>query len=154
MTNPSTLTTTIRHQRKQHRFGPDAQCQRCGETDLGTLQATSLTLCAQCRLALQGKPGTERHHPAGRANDGFTAALPANPHALLSDAQLDWPPATLRNPDRDFHLTLAAWLRFFVDVFRQLATVAEGWARTLETYSAYLSTHLGPEWWKTMEQGS
>jgi hypothetical protein len=73
---------------------------------------------------------------------------------MLSDAQVDWPKETLRNPEHDFLRTLAAWLRFFADVFRYLSTQAVTWATTLESYSSYLATTLGPEWSANMNGGS
>ncbi len=71
---------------------------------------------------------------------------------MLSDAQVDWPKETLRNPDRDFLRILAAWLRFFADVFRYLSEQAVGWATTLETYSVHLAMMLGPRWWADIHE--
>ena len=149
-TPPPPLATTLRHRKKAVRFGPGATCTSCGSRDLLSLQATDPVLCAECRLTLAGKPTTERHHPAGRHNDAFTAPLPANPHAVLSDAQVDWPTETLRNPDHDFLRTLAAWLRFFADTFAHLSQQALLWATTLERYATHLAAVLGPTWWTTM----
>jgi hypothetical protein len=143
----SPLAKSLRQRKKQLTFGPDAACELCGETELRVLQQTISIRCAECRLAAAGKPTTERHHPAGRHNDDFAALLPANPHAVLSDAQYDWPRETLRNPDRDPLRTLAAWLRFFADTFRYLSEVAHTWATDLETYAIYLSKTAGPQWW-------
>ncbi len=147
MTQSSSLGKTLRHRRKDLRLGPDATCTQCGEADRRTLQLSEVVLCAECRLAFQGKPTTERHHPAGRHNDAFIAPLPANPHAALSDAQIEWPQETLRNPDRDFLRILAAWLRFFADTFRYLSKQVLTWATTLESYSQHLASTLGPQWW-------
>lgn len=149
----SSLATSLRHRKKTLRLGPDSTCTRCGESDQLSLQVTESILCAECRLALAGKPTTERHHPAGRHNDAFTALLPANPHAVLSDGQIDWPPETLRNPEHDFLRTLAAWLCFFADTFRYLSEQAYGWATTLESYSEHLATSLGSQWWAGIEEG-
>jgi len=154
MDDASPLARTLRHRKKTVRLGPDAVCSRCGAADPLILQGTGVVRCAECRLAETGKPTTERHHPAGRHNDSFTAPFPANPHAVLSDAQYDWPPETLRNPEHDFLRTLAAWLRFFADVFHYLSTQAVTWASTLERYSVHLGTTLGPQWWTRIEGSS
>ncbi len=150
----TTLAKTLRDRKKQLRLGPEAVCEACSETDPRTLQQTEVTLCAECRLALSGKPTTERHHPAGQHNDAFTAPLPANPHAVLSDAQHDWPPETLRNPNQDFLRLLAAWLRFFADTFRYLSEQAHTWATRLEQTSTYLVATLGPHWQGAVEGGA
>lgn len=149
----SSLSTTLRHRKKTLRLGTDASCSQCGENDRLMLQVTESILCAECRLGLAGKPTTEHHHPAGRHNDGFTSPLPANPHAVLSDGQIDWPRETLRNPEHDFLRTLAAWLRFFADTFRYLSEQAYGWATTLESYASHLSMTLGPQWWTGIKEG-
>jgi hypothetical protein len=150
------LNHTLRQHAKTQRFGPDANCQRCGESDTRTLQDTTVrtrptVLCAECRLAIQGKPTTERHHPAGRHNDAYAAPFPANTHAVLSDAQYDWPDPTRLNPDGDFLIRLAAWFRFFADTFAYLSTRARVWAETLEIYTTYLTEQLGPQWWTAMD---
>ncbi len=153
MDDTSPLSTSLRQRKKTVRYGPDAACTRCGEADQRTLQQTKLLLCAECRLAMTGKPTTERHHPAGQHNDAFRVPFPANPHAVLSDAQVDWPQATLRNPEHDFLRTLAAWLRFFADIFRYLSEQAVTWATTLEAYSVHLAMTLGPLWWTGIDGG-
>lgn len=151
---PPPLATTLRHRKKALRFGPDAACTVCGSRDPLSLQATDPVLCAECRLTVAGKPTTERHHPAGRHNDEFKASLPANAHAVLSDAQVDWPAATLRNPEHDFLRTLAAWLRFFADTFAYLSQQALLWATTLEAYAGHLTTVLGARWWTAVSEGA
>lgn len=152
---PSTSRSkTMRHRNKQLKLGPGTRCAGCSEADLRALQRTELVLCAECRLALSGKATSERHHPAGRHNDPFQAPFPANAHAILTDAQRDWPRETFRNPDRDFFLTLAAWLRFFADTFCHLAEVAMEWAAELERRATHVTQHLGPRWWTAMEEGS
>jgi hypothetical protein len=153
MDGSSDLKRALRHRGKELRLGKDARCARCGEADARALQRVELVLCAECRLALQGKSTAERHHPAGRRNDAFAAPLPANSHAVLSDAQHDWPAATLRNPEGDFLRTLAAWLRFFADTFRYLSGTVLVWATTLERYSEHLSATLGARWWADLEGG-
>jgi hypothetical protein len=154
MTQSASLGKTIRHRKKALRLGTDAGCDQCDESDHRVLQGVEPVLCAECRLARAGKPTTERHHPAGRHNDAFTAPLPANPHAAFSDAQIDWPPETLRNPEHDFLRILAAWLRFFADTFRYLSEQASLWATTLERYSLHLTGTLGPQWWTGIEEGA
>src|SRR4051812_48367218 len=108
----TTLKKAIRHQKKQIRLGPDACCASCQKADLLILQVATLVLCTECRLTLSSKSTTEKHHPTGQHNDSFSVPLPANAHAVLSDGQIDWPKATLLNPDGDFLRALAGWLRF------------------------------------------
>lgn len=154
MDQPTPLSKTLRYRNKELRLGPGAHCAGCGEADPRTLQGTAPVRCAECRLAGAGKATTERHHPAARRNDAFAAPFPANPHAVLTDAQHDWPTGTRRNPDGDFLLVLAAWLRFFADTFRHLAEVAGEWATELERLAAHVAQKLGPRWWTAIEGGN
>jgi len=142
----SDLNRVKRETVKRARLGQQAHCANCGASDIHTLQSAKVVLCAECRLTLQGKQATERHHPAGRHNDAAAFALPANDHASLSDGQNDWPLETLRNPHQDPLRRMAAWLRFFVDVFRHLAECAGEWAEMLESAADRLVAVDGVTW--------
>ncbi len=158
MTAKTTLAALAREHRKQERFGEEAACQLCRETDLPALRQIQLThpsdgsltvtLCAGCHVQLQGKRSTEDHHPAGRANDPFTVPIPATEHAILSDWQYDWPRATWRNPDGSPLLRAAAALRGWLDMLRLLLERTVGWIPAfLEQLDAVLRQHLGQRWW-------
>jgi len=140
------LNRVKRETAKRARLGQQAKCASCGANDLRVLQSATIVLCAECRLLRQSKQATERHHPAGRHNDPAAFGLPANDHATLSDAQYDWPPETLRNPHQDPLRRMAAWLRFFIDVFRHLADCAGEWAEMLESASDRLVAVDGVAW--------
>lgn len=158
------MTTTrfeqlAREHRKEQRLGDDTTCQFCGETDVRGLRQVTLdfptegqstvTLCASCHVQLQGKRPTEAHHPAGRANDPFTVPIPATEHAILSDAQYDWPQATWRNPDGSPLLKAAASMRGWLDILQLLLERTVGWIPAfLEALDAALRKHYGSRWWE------
>ncbi len=144
------LNRVKRASAKRARLGQQAECANCGVSDIRGLQSATVVLCAECRLTLQGKRDTERHHPAGRHNDLAAFALPANDHACLTDAQYDWATETLRNPHQDPLRRIAAWLRFFEDVFRYLAEHVQGWAHLLEAASDRLTAVDGVSWFNEM----
>jgi len=148
---------------KRERLGQYASCQHrnCNEDDPRCLQTPKRSdnsagdgvevLCAECRLDAQGKPRTERHHPAGRANDPFAVPMPANDHAVLGDMQLAWPAETLRNPDGNPLLAAAAALRDWLDVLRLLVDRTVGWIPDfLERMDALLREHVGARWWEAL----
>ena len=142
------LNRAIRRAIKGIRLGKDAECEECGERDILTLQlAGGHILCAECRLTQSGKSGVERHHPPGRRNDPFAVPLPANDHAILSDAQQDWPSETLKNQRRDALHRQAAWLRAIHDTRQHMADSSLPWAIELETLATYLTEKLGKRWW-------
>ena len=157
-TNQTNLAAIARQHRKQERLGDHDTCQFCGESEPAGLREvvlehlstgpTAVTLCASCHVQLQGKPLTEHHHPAGRANDPFTVPIPATDHAVLTDWQYDWPQATWRNPDGSPLLRAAASLRGWLDVLRLLIERTVGWIPTfLEQLDTVLHDQLGPSWW-------
>lgn len=161
MTTKTDYAALARAHRKQERFGEDGACQLCGETDVRGLRQVTLThpptgpltvtLCAGCHVQLQGKGSTERHHPAGQANDACTVALPATEHAVLSDAQYAWPPTTLRNPDGSPLLRAAASLRGWLDILQLLIERTVGRIpAVLEQLDAALCGQIGPCYWKSL----
>ncbi|MDP9357437.1 MAG: hypothetical protein M3R02_19540, partial [Chloroflexota bacterium] len=124
------LTTRARLERKRTRLGGDAVCAMCGESDLRCLHLVPqgrrdeavepLVLCANCHRRQQGQSVVEQHHPAGRSNNPATVALAANEHAIVSDAQHDWPRDTLRNPTGSPLLAASASVRGMGDLLRVL----------------------------------
>lgn len=153
------LEQLAREHRKEQRLGGSTSCQLCGEEDLRGLHQINLgsptegqftvTLCASCHVQLQGKRPTEAHHPAGRANDPFTVLIPATDHAVLSDAQYDWPRETWRNPEGSPLLVAAASLRGWLDILRLLIERTIGWIPALlEALDAALRKHHGSRWWE------
>jgi hypothetical protein len=152
------LAQLARDNRKRERLGDASTCHLCGEADVRGLRRVELvssiegpitvTLCASCHVQLQGKRLTEEHHPAGRANDPFTVPIPATEHAILSDAQYDWPRETWRNPDGSPLLAAAASLRGWLDILRLIIERTVGWIPAfLEALDALLRQQLGPRWW-------
>jgi len=92
----------------------------------------------------------DRHHPAGKANNPATVAIPVNGHrADLSVAQYDWPKETWENPLGSPLLAGAASIRGFCDTITYLIDELLLWiARMLEALDEYLKKRLGPEWWR------
>jgi hypothetical protein len=89
----------------------------------------------------------ETHHIAGEANSPITVEVPANDHrAVLSEAQYEWPPSTLRNVDGSPLLRAAAALRStvnFLELFtRWLTSITE----LLERLDSWLRKD-GSVWW-------
>lgn len=147
---------------KRARLGQYPACAECGESATSCLQRSRIrtadgttrttVLCADCRLVWQGKRPSERHHLAGRNNDPATAAIPANEHAILSDAQHDWPERTLRNPDGSPLLRAAGALRGWLDVLRVVLERTVGWIPDLlEFLDAALGKTLGDRWWEAAD---
>ncbi len=123
------LNRAVRHVRKRNRLGSRAVCELCGEHDIRVLfRKGKIIMCADCHLERQGKAPFENHHPAGRNNDDFNIPISANVHAILSDAQYDWPRETLSNPNQDFLREIAAWFRGIHDLLIHLAEMLLNWA--------------------------
>jgi hypothetical protein len=107
-------------------------------------------MCAECARKKQGKTTMDNHHIAGAANDPATIPIPVNDHrAILSEAQHDWPPPTLRNSLGSPMLRAAGCIRGFVDTVRYLLDSILIWiADLLEAADAYLTEVYGPQWWR------
>jgi hypothetical protein len=91
----------------------------------------------------------DRHHLAGKANSSVTDDVPVNDHrAVLSVAQLDWPPGTLENPAGCPLLAAAACIRGFIDWLKYKTDTLLRWiAEMLEALSAFMFEERGPRWW-------
>lgn len=155
------LTTIARLERKRTRLGGDAVCAVCGESDPRCLHlvpqgrqddtAEPVVLCANCHCRQQGQSVIEQHHPAGRANNPATVRIAANEHALLSDAQHDWPRDTLRNPTGSPLLAASASVRGMSDVLRVLLERVLVWLPAfLEWLDGRLRDLHGDRWWDTL----
>lgn len=151
--NPSDDDPIATHSRRavaQRRVGVDARCG-CGETRPEALIVGSKPMiCAECQRREQGKPTTDHHHVAGRANCDLTIPVPANDHrAILSEAQRCWPKETLQNPLGSPLLAAAATIRGFADTLQYLIEKCLLWpARLLEWLDSLLAKVLGPRWWR------
>lgn len=129
------------------RAGKNAHCA-CGETRVEALVAGG-SLCAACTRTTKGQTTLDDHHVAGRRNSRVTVPVPVNDHrAVLSEAQYDWPKATLENPAGCPLLLAAGCIRGFIDTAFYLIDRLLRWiAEMLELLSAVLVERLGPEWW-------
>jgi len=144
----------VRQQGKARRLPTGARCIDCGESDPLTLVRGSAPIrCMNCHADGRGKSRTERHHPSGRNNDPkLTVAISRNDHAVLSDAQQDWPERTLTNPDGSPLLKAAAAIRAWVDTLRLIMERAVGWIpEWLEALEEWLCQQVGDRWWEHFE---
>jgi hypothetical protein len=154
-----------RHDRKRDKLGQYAECSAsdCAENDIRCLRNAKVTgpdgvtvevvLCASCHVQWLGKRATEDHHLSGQSNDAFTISIPANEHAVLSDAQQDWPGGTLRNLDGSPLLAAAAAFRGWLDILRLMIDRTIGWIPPyLESLDSWLRTTAGNQWWTSFEQ--
>jgi len=141
--------------RKYHRKSKAArrlagQSCACGETQPEALVAGSVpTICAACARKQEGRSPLDHHHPAGKANNPATVAIPVNDHRNLNVLQYDWPWETWENPRGSPLLAGAASIRGFCDTITYLIDELLLWiARMLEALDEYLKKRLGPEWWR------
>lgn len=93
----------------------------------------------------------ERHHVAGKRNHDLTVSIPANDHAILTDAMYDWRKETRENPTGSPLLAGAACIRGFCDtvvhlIERLLLRVAE----LLEALHNELVHRLGEHYWQVL----
>jgi len=141
------IAAGARHAKAQRRVGQDARCA-CGENRSQALIAgRERSICYECDSRRLGKTTMETHHIAGEANSPITVEVPANDHrAVLSEAQYEWPPSTLRNVDGSPLLRAAAALRStvnFLELFtRWLTSITE----LLERLDSWLRKD-GSVWW-------
>lgn len=101
-------------------------CAICGLSDLRTLQAARVVMCAHCRVVLQGFTPVEDHHILGKSLSSFTVLLPANLHAVLTFMGLDHPPAD--SPDLKTLYTLRDWIEIFYEMTnREIESIEKDW---------------------------
>jgi hypothetical protein len=141
------IGTFARKSAARRRTGNRMRCV-CGETRAEAL-IKNTGICVECERKAKGHGVLDTHHVAGRANSSVVVRVPANDHrAELSDAQRDWPKATLENPRESPLLTAAACTRGFIDTARYLIEQLLSWvAEMLEILDEILVERLGPEWW-------
>ena len=140
----------VRKAKAQRRVGQGAACTQCGESRPEALVARSRPkLCQQCYQLNRGMKKTHGHHVGGKANSPVTLEVPANDHrATLSEAQREWPPKTLQNPDGSPLIALAATLRGVADFVGELVVqFMRSLADAAEQIDTWLRERYGL-WWK------
>ena len=143
----------LRSSKAARRVGTNQTCA-CGEHRPKALNAGSNPMtCESCKRQKEGKRITDHHHVAGRANSPETIPVFVNDHrAILSVAQYQWPPETLRNPHGNPLLRASACIRGFTDTLYYLIDKFLLWIpEFLETLNAFLTKKLGPNWWADTE---
>lgn len=110
-------------------------------------------ICAACKRIETGQTTDDDHHSAGEANSKATIPVFVNDHrAVLSVAQYDWPPETLKNPNGNPLLRASASIRGFTDTHYYLTENLLLWnPGFLEKLNAFLTEKFGPKWWKNTE---
>jgi hypothetical protein len=148
MDTQPTIKEIARLAAKQRRVGDGARCA-CGETDPRCLTRNGdIIRCYECAQIDAGRSPIEQHHVAGRRNSAQTVPIPANEHRILSDWQLDWHPATLRNPDGSPVLSAASAVEGWLNVLRLIIERTVGWIPDfLVRVDAWLREHLGDRYW-------
>jgi hypothetical protein len=132
------------------RVGNGSKCAFCGENRPAALiTGSNPTICEECMKRRKGKSTFDHHHVAGKANHSLTIPIPANDHrAILSEAQYDWPKATVENAYRSPLLAVAACIRGIYDTIEYLLNQLLLWAAEfVELLDAFLVSHFGPKWW-------
>lgn len=138
-----------RSSKAARRIGQNQQCA-CGEQRPEALIAGSdPMICAACERIKTGQQIADDHHPAGRANSPETIPIFVNDHrAILSVAQYEWPPETLRNLNANPLLRASACIRGFADTLFYLIEKFVLWIpEFLEKLNSFLTEKLGPQWW-------
>jgi pimeloyl-ACP methyl ester carboxylesterase len=141
-----------RRARAQRRVGAGAACTVCGETRAEALVARSRPrLCIQCYERRRGKKSTQGHHVGAKANAPLSVEIPANDHRTLSDAQYEWPPPTLQNPDGSPLIALAGCLRGIADFIGDLPEAEQNvvWATNYPPAADLFNAPMGTPAWKT-----
>lgn len=122
----------------------------CGEARPWALVPNSdPAICAECQRKNDGQRIDDDHHPAGKANNPTTIAIPVNDHrAELSPAQYDWPKQTRENATGSPLLAVAGSIRGFADtVIYLIEKLLLPGAEFCETLDTFLAEKLGPYWW-------
>jgi hypothetical protein len=143
------IATYRRKSVAEQRVGVNAKCA-CGESRPEALIAGTVPLiCFQCKLKNEGRSTTENHHPAGRANNPATIAIPVNDHwADLGTAQYEWPKTTIENPEGSPLIAAAADIRGFRDTALYLIDAHLPWIpEFMEQLDRVLIDKFGPKWW-------
>jgi hypothetical protein len=144
------IKATARRAKAQRRNGVDAVCTQCGETGANMLVRNSRPkLCEACYAVKRGEKRTQGHHLAGKANSPIVMEVPIKMHRTFSEAQYEWPPGVLDNPDGSPLIAAAGFLLGAADFIQDcivngIRTIAE----FLQKLDAWLREHMRPDWWK------
>jgi hypothetical protein len=134
----------------QRRAGQGAACADCGKSapDVPLVARSRPKRCYECYQRKRGKKPTEAHHIAGKANSPIEIEVPANTHRTkLSEAQYEWPPKTLQNPDGSPLLAAAGGIRGTCNIIVELIVgMFEACAEFLENLDAWMREKYG-KWW-------
>ncbi len=91
----------------------------------------------------------ETHHIGGKANSPITVEVSLMDHRTLSDAQYEWPPGALPNPDGSPLLAAAGFLDGLAEFIEHLIVRGMHYlAEFLRKLDAWLREHHGGLWWK------
>ncbi len=144
MTKRSPIEQRTRQARRKRTLGKDARCTQCNENDHRVLVVGSNPLlCYECSARADGRPTTEWHHLAGRANSSACVLIPANTHRRLSDKQKDWPMQTLRNPLQSPLASAAAAIHGVLEWLLE-------WIPPLLMFlDELLTNHMGAQYWES-----
>jgi hypothetical protein len=145
------IRAAVRRSKVERKLGTSTSCTRCGESRIEALVARSRPrLCEECYRERRGVKRKDEHHIAGKANSPVVIEVPANDHrAVLNQAQYEWPPRTLQNPDGSPILAAAAALRGIADILTELvAHFLHTCAAGLELIDRAVIGHFGDLWWQ------
>ena len=115
------IKSGARKAKAQRKVGQGAVCTECGESRAEALVARSRPKrCMQCYAIKRGQKSTETHHVAADANSPITVEVPTNDHRMLNDAQYEWPPNVLQNPNGSPMLKAAGFIAGAADFIELL----------------------------------
>lgn len=139
-----------RRTRRVAKFTDDAACARCGTRDIHALvDSRQPVICYACDAHRRGVSVMEKDHISGKNNSNITMSVPANEHRNLNDLQHDWPTETLRNPDGNPLIVVAAALRRFLDMLKfYIDRTIDALPQAVELLNSCLVSSLGARWWE------
>jgi hypothetical protein len=141
------IKTGARKAKAQRQVGQGAFCVDCGDAEK-LVKRSRPKRCVTCYAAQRGDKKTEGHHIGGKANSPLTVEVPIADHQLLSEAQYEWAPGTLQNPDGSPLIALAGSLRGVADFIGELITA---FLHRLASYAEDIDTWLREQygrWWE------
>jgi hypothetical protein len=147
------IGAAARRSKAARRIGINARCA-CGESrPLALITGSTPMICAECQRIKEGRSIYDNHHIAGKANHCLTIPVPANDHrAILSELQYTWSKAARENASSSPLVAIAGCIRGVYDVIVYLLDKLLLWgAEFLERLDAFLTSRLGPQWWRSPE---
>jgi hypothetical protein len=143
------IKSGARKAKASRQVGQGAFCIDCGEQRSNMLVRRSRPRrCLRCYAIKHGRKPTEGHHLGAEANSPLIVELPVKDHRTVTEAQHEWPPQTLQNPDGSPLLALAGSLRGVADFIGELITAfINRLAEAAEDIDAWLREKYGL-WWK------